>query len=806
VVTLLGVLFFFVLAVGRGWIGPDARVLCGAVASGIVFGAGVWLRRRFGETYSSLAAVGAGIAGGYATLAAATVLYDLVSKPVALVAAAAIAAAALAVALAWRAELVAALGLIGAIAAPGLLATEGGISAAGVGFAAIVTGAAFAVAVRLRWRWLLAGAAVASLPQVVALVLEAHRLDGGAIAVAIVLGLLYLGAGVAEQLAGGGEALEPVPAIFVLGSLGVTWLAAARLFGPAGGTSAGAALLVASAVFGAACVALWLRVQRELATLLGTIALAVAAVGVANLLSGANLAYTFAAEGVVLAFAARQLREPRLQLGALFYLLLAGGHALVMDAPPDSLVDAARHPAAGAGALAATVVGALAVFRTSGADWRENGEHGVLRFLAPVVRGLREHQRELRICAVAAAAAFAVDALSLVVLEVFEDAWAHGGVTAAFHRGHVAVTGLWSLGGLAGVVLATRRRHGTARIAAFGWLALTALKVAGYDGSQLTGLGFSLAFLLVATALLLAGYLGEVLGGRTSLSWEGTAAVLGAVAYAVVSLVQIDSQTYFGLGLLAIAGVLALFAVTVFARLRDLCTLLWASALVLAAVAVPVLLDATWITFAWSLGAGALAALAVATRERRFLAGALGYTALAAGAAFVHAPPTQLVVARAHPAHGIVGILLLVGAVISVAWSVGETPVRARAAALWLAGVLLVHSASLAILELSMRVSTASLHTDFQRGHSAVSALWGTLGLALLYVGLTRRRRALRLGGFALFGVSLGKLFLYDLSQLSSITRALSFLAVGAVLLIAGFFTQRLTAQLGDRDGPAAYS
>ena len=87
-----------------------------------------------------------------------------------------------------------------------------------------------------------------------------------------------------------------------------------------------------------------------------------------------------------------------------------------------------------------------------------------------------------------------------------------------------------------------------------------------------------------------------------------------------------------------------------------------------------------------------------------------------------------------------------------------------------------------------------------------MSALWGGLGLALLYIGLTRGRRALRLGGFALFGVSLGKLFLYDLSQLSSVTRALSFLAVGAVLLLAGFFTQRLTAQLGDRGGPHAYS
>ncbi len=72
-----------------------------------------------------------------------------------------------------------------------------------------------------------------------------------------------------------------------------------------------------------------------------------------------------------------------------------------------------------------------------------------------------------------------------------------------------------------------------------------------------------------------------------------------------------------------------------------------------------------------------------------------------------------------------------------------------------------------------------------------MSALWGGLGLALLIVGLKRDSRALRLGGLGLLAVSLGKLFLYDLATLSSVTRALSFLAVGAVLLLGAFFYQR---------------
>jgi uncharacterized membrane protein len=806
IVTLLGVVFFFVLAVDRGWIGHEARVACGGIASAIVFAGGLWLRRRFGETYSSLAAVGAGIAGAYATLAAATVLYDLVSKPLALVTAAAIASAGVAVALAWRAELVAALGLIGAIAAPALLATEDGLSATGVGFAALVTAAAALVGVRLRWQWLLVSAAVASAPQIAALVIEADRLDAGAISLAAGFGLIYLVTGIADQLARRDDALAPLPTMFILGSIAVTWLAAAQLFGPAGGNGAGCALLVAAAAFGSTAVALWLRAQRELATLIGAIALAATAVGVANLLSDANLAYTFAAEAAVLAFTARRVRETRLQLGALAYLLLAGAHALVFDAPPDSLFLATRHPASGAAALAATVVAALAVVRLSGADWNDGSERGVLRFVAPIVSGLRTHQRELRLACACIATLFAVDAVSLAILELFESTWSSGGVTAAFHRGHVGVTIVWSLAGLAAVAVATRRRSDAARNVAFGWLAVTGLEVAAYDGTQLVGIAFSLSFAAVATALVLAGYLREVLERRTSLSWETIVAVLVGVAYGVGSLYPADTERQFGLGLLVISALLLLLAASVFTRSRDLSTLLWAPALVLAALATPALVNGTWITFAWAVATAALVGLATIAGERRLLAAAFGYAALVAAAALDHAPPSQLVVAHEHPAHAIADLLLLATALAAFAWAIGAVRQDWRAASLWASGVVVVYATSLGILELFVRVSTAGLHTDFQRGHSAVSALWGALGLALLHVGLTRGRRALRLGGFALFGVSLCKLFLYDLSELSSVTRALSFLAVGAVLLLAGFFTQRLTAQLDDHGGPGAYS
>ena len=108
-------------------------------------------------------------------------------------------------------------------------------------------------------------------------------------------------------------------------------------------------------------------------------------------------------------------------------------------------------------------------------------------------------------------------------------------------------------------------------------------------------------------------------------------------------------------------------------------------------------------------------------------------------------------------------------------------------------------ASSLGILEAMQRISPQGIQTDFQRGHTAVSAFWGLLALVSLYVGLKKRRGVLRVGGFILFAISLGKIFLYDLSSLSSVQRALSFLAVGGVLLLGGFFYQRLSAQFDDR-------
>ena len=199
------------------------------------------------------------------------------------------------------------------------------------------------------------------------------------------------------------------------------------------------------------------------------------------------------------------------------------------------------------------------------------------------------------------------------------------------------------------------------------------------------------------------------------------------------------------------------------------------------------------VAVAYAATAVALAATARAIEEQRLQWAAIvllgGNTAVTLVAL---TPPSHLIEASDHP--GTSGWTI---AARAVAWGVIATlEPRLRERLGWLAAALGLYTASLLILEVAERVSGASAQTDFERGHTAVSALWGAVGLGLLVAGLLRDSRALRLGGLALFGISLAKLFLYDLSTLSSVTRAFSFLAVGAILLAGGFFLQKLSRRL----------
>ena len=87
-----------------------------------------------------------------------------------------------------------------------------------------------------------------------------------------------------------------------------------------------------------------------------------------------------------------------------------------------------------------------------------------------------------------------------------------------------------------------------------------------------------------------------------------------------------------------------------------------------------------------------------------------------------------------------------------------------------------------ALLELGVR----------QNGQLLLSGLWAFAGVCALVAGLRRDDRGLRIGALALLLVAVGKVFLYDLSTLTSLYRVGSFIGLGLLLLVAAGIWQRM--------------
>jgi Predicted membrane protein (DUF2339) len=628
-------------------------------------------------------------------------------------------------------------------------------------------------------------------------------------AVVAALWLLYLAAGVALQVRSRHADLDRTAVALVLGSVSVGYGASHGLFER--DWVEGVALLVVAAVTVAPLALLRGRGQRNLASVLWAAALSVTAVAGGYLLTGERLALVWAAQGALVSWVAVRAREPRLQLPAVAYLLIALGQTLIVEAPPIDLFTALPGPG---GAIPAVVFVSLATAAFALAYGRQPGTES-----RPVFRGLAfPSQREGSATAALVSGALALYAASFAVLALFQLALPDdpAGVRDAFDRGHAAVTSLWALTALALLVAGLGRRSAALHWVGVGLFAGTLVKVVAFDATTLSPTDASLALLSFAALALAGGFAYGTRGGlvsaevpRTQLHPLTVAFVSVSVLCAVPALVELlDGKTWGidrqGGGLVLAAAVYAAFAAVVFRRpaRRDLATLLWAVAAALAAGGVAYdLLDGQWVVLAWAAGGAALAVLARGVREDRLLGASLAYVASALAYALVfEAPPGDLLLENASPATGVPSLVFGAVAAFVLAASLRD---EWRSRALWIAGGVTVYAASLAVLGFFQLIRVdegQSVATAFQRGHTAVSSLWGLIGLFLLAVGLRRDWTAFRLAGLALFAVALAKIFLFDLRALSSMTRALSFLAVGSVLLFAAFLYQRLTEDDDERE------
>ncbi len=71
---------------------------------------------------------------------------------------------------------------------------------------------------------------------------------------------------------------------------------------------------------------------------------------------------------------------------------------------------------------------------------------------------------------------------------------------------------------------------------------------------------------------------------------------------------------------------------------------------------------------------------------------------------------------------------------------------------------------------------------------AALSIVWAVIALSTMVVAVRRARRPVWMAGASFMGLVVAKLFFVDLSSLGAVTRVVSFLGVGALLVVVGYF------------------
>lgn len=339
IAVVIAAVFFVVMAVRNGWIGEAARMELAFAASAVLVAAGVWLYERRGQTQAALATVAAGLAALYASDAATTLHYHLLSSSLGLGIAGVVGALALVTAVRWDSQEIAGIGIVGSLLAP--VFVDAGPHTSSLVFMTIALIAAIGVVVRRRWAWLAAIAYVVSVPQAASWLYHEHsgRL-GLTVAVATAFWLLYVVAAIGHELRAPTDELRLSLASLLftnatVAAAGVWWLidnaghrsgANAWLFALAGAHVVLGALVHRS------------RASREIALLLYGVGIAILGVAFAVALSGPALVAAWSAQAVVLALAGRRTETPgRALAAALVFAGLACAHVLVFEVPPTSL-------------------------------------------------------------------------------------------------------------------------------------------------------------------------------------------------------------------------------------------------------------------------------------------------------------------------------------------------------------------------------------------------------------------------------------------------------------------------------------
>jgi hypothetical protein len=107
------------------------------------------------------------------------------------------------------------------------------------------------------------------------------------------------------------------------------------------------------------------------------------------------------------------------------------------------------------------------------------------------------------------------------------------------------------------------------------------------------------------------------------------------------------------------------------------------------------------------------------------------------------------------------------------------------------AEIVLLHVFILAVIssELVNWLELARVHESLKLG---LSILWGSYALMLIVIGLKRQSKPLRVLAIILFSVTIAKLFLYDMADMSTIAKTIVMIILGVLMLVASFLYNKV--------------
>jgi uncharacterized membrane protein len=475
---VLAAVFFLVMAVSRGWIDEPTRVVLAFLGSTLLLGLGLYLYERRGRTQAALAAVAAAIASLYASLTAATALYDLIDPVLGLGVAALVGASATAIAVRWASPIIAGLGIVGALLAPVLV--DAGTSGDSLAFMAIALVAATGVLLWQRWDWLATVSFLVSAPQLATWLYDTYDEHlGRALVVLALFWLLYVVAAIGYELRVPIAELRASSAMLLLADAVLVAGAGYLILTDQGRDDAATAWVIALAVahIGLGAFGFRGRMSNEIGAGLIAVGLGLSAIGLGLAVSGPVLVVGWTVEAVVLAWVARRTGERRAIVFVTLFLVLAIVHVLAFEAPPDALLIGVDDLVDALVGIAMIAIGALAVSRLVDREGREP------RLLLEIV-GL--------------AALVYLPSVAIV------DTWTTGDVSDPGQTPQLLLSAFWSATGLTAMVYGLARDERPARLAGLALLGIAVVKVFLFDLAALDSIYRVLSFLALGV-LLLAG-------------------------------------------------------------------------------------------------------------------------------------------------------------------------------------------------------------------------------------------------------------------------------------------------------------